>query len=85
MGMLRWRAEDPAGLMVGAIGGKGINNDAHVEGLAHFMNPAYPKPPGQWMRSGGMSVTVALRTKASFYVGFAGGREAGPIHSPDVR
>lgn len=81
LGKLRWRARDlETGELLGQIGGAGMEDNEHIEGLVHFVDPAPPKPPGQWRRSGGMSVTAAVRAKCGFEVGFDGGKLClGPI------
>lgn len=62
LGRVRFEAHDPkTGELLGAIGGGGLDDSKHVEGPVHFLDPAPPKAPGSWRRSGGAWVTMAIR------------------------
>lgn len=81
MGKLRWRARDiETGELLGQIGGAGMEDNQHIEGMVHFLDPKPEKGEGMWRRSGGMSVTAAVRAKCGFEVGFDGGKLClGPV------
>lgn len=78
LGAIRWEARAlETGKLVGAIGGSGMYpwqptpHPSYVDGDVHFLDPRPSKGEGMWRRSGGMSVTCAVRTQAVIYARIA--------------
>lgn len=61
LGIFRFEAWSLDGKrLLGSIGGAGLDNNAHVEGPVHWLDPDPEKGPGAWRRSGGVYAECSL-------------------------
>ena len=85
LGRFRFEALTPDGKNVlGAIGGNGIDDNAHVEGPVHWLDPDPSKGPGAWRRSGGVWAQCAVRQRCTFVIS-CDGTQSNAVTTPEVR